>query len=94
MLKGKRHGIADIHLHSIASDGLAPIPELLEYVQNETGLDVIAITDHDCIEGSYQAREMAATGNYRFEVVVGMEVTNTDRGGYWEDQGYNWFSGL
>jgi len=26
--------------------------------------------------------------------VVGMEVTNTDRGGYWEDQGYNWFSGL
>lgn len=26
--------------------------------------------------------------------VVAMEVTNTDRGGYWEDQGYNWFSGL
>jgi DMSO/TMAO reductase YedYZ molybdopterin-dependent catalytic subunit len=26
--------------------------------------------------------------------VVAMEVTNVDRGGYWEDQGYNWFSGL
>lgn len=26
--------------------------------------------------------------------VVAMEVTNTDRGGYWEDQGYNWFGGL
>ncbi len=26
--------------------------------------------------------------------VVAMEVTNTDKGGYWEDQGYNWFSGL
>jgi DMSO/TMAO reductase YedYZ molybdopterin-dependent catalytic subunit len=26
--------------------------------------------------------------------VVAMEVTNEDRGGYWEDQGYNWFSGL
>ena len=25
--------------------------------------------------------------------VVAMEVTNTDKGGYWEDQGYNWFSG-
>jgi DMSO/TMAO reductase YedYZ molybdopterin-dependent catalytic subunit len=25
--------------------------------------------------------------------VVAMEVTNTDRGGYWEDQGYNWFGG-
>jgi DMSO/TMAO reductase YedYZ molybdopterin-dependent catalytic subunit len=26
--------------------------------------------------------------------VVAMEVTNEDRGGYWENQGYNWFSGL
>ena len=25
--------------------------------------------------------------------VVAMEVTNTDKGGYWEDQGYNWFGG-
>jgi DMSO/TMAO reductase YedYZ molybdopterin-dependent catalytic subunit len=25
---------------------------------------------------------------------VAMEVTNTDHGGYWENQGYNWFSGL
>ena len=26
--------------------------------------------------------------------VVAMHVTNTDLGGYWENQGYNWFSGL
>jgi DMSO/TMAO reductase YedYZ molybdopterin-dependent catalytic subunit len=26
--------------------------------------------------------------------VVAMEVTNVDKGGYWENQGYNWFSGL
>jgi DMSO/TMAO reductase YedYZ molybdopterin-dependent catalytic subunit len=26
--------------------------------------------------------------------IVGMHVTNKDLGGYWEDQGYNWFSGL
>jgi DMSO/TMAO reductase YedYZ molybdopterin-dependent catalytic subunit len=25
---------------------------------------------------------------------VAMEVTNVDKGGYWENQGYNWFSGL
>jgi DMSO/TMAO reductase YedYZ molybdopterin-dependent catalytic subunit len=25
--------------------------------------------------------------------VVSLTVTNEDRGGYWEDQGYNWFSG-
>lgn len=26
--------------------------------------------------------------------VVAMEVTNVNRGGYWSNQGYNWFSGL
>jgi DMSO/TMAO reductase YedYZ molybdopterin-dependent catalytic subunit len=26
--------------------------------------------------------------------VVALDVTNEDMGGYWEDQGYNWFSGL
>jgi DMSO/TMAO reductase YedYZ molybdopterin-dependent catalytic subunit len=26
--------------------------------------------------------------------VIGIHVTNKDLGGYWEDQGYNWFSGL
>jgi DMSO/TMAO reductase YedYZ molybdopterin-dependent catalytic subunit len=25
--------------------------------------------------------------------VIGMHVTNQDLGGYWEDRGYNWFSG-
>lgn len=25
--------------------------------------------------------------------VVAMEVTDTDKGGYWENQGYNWFGG-
>src|SRR4029434_127289 len=26
--------------------------------------------------------------------VIGMDVTNKDLGGYWEDQGYNWHSGV
>lgn len=26
--------------------------------------------------------------------IVALVVTNEDRGGYWENQGYNWFSGL
>ena len=26
--------------------------------------------------------------------VVEIAVVNEDRGGYWENQGYNWFSGL
>lgn len=72
------YGLADIHIHSSFSDGTAGIPEILEYVQQETRLDVIAITDHDEIEGAYQARELVAKGDYRFEVVVGMEVTTLE----------------
>jgi DMSO/TMAO reductase YedYZ molybdopterin-dependent catalytic subunit len=26
--------------------------------------------------------------------VAAIFVTNTNPGGYWEDQGYNWFSGI
>ena len=26
--------------------------------------------------------------------ITAMEVTNTFRGGYWEDRGFNWFSGI
>jgi DMSO/TMAO reductase YedYZ molybdopterin-dependent catalytic subunit len=26
--------------------------------------------------------------------VIGMHVLNKDLGGYWEDRGYNWFSGI
>lgn len=68
-------GKADLHIHSGVGDGMAQVPELLDYVEEHTDLDVIAITDHDDIEGSYQARERAAQGRYRFQVVVGMEVT-------------------
>ncbi|MFC1998485.1 PHP-associated domain-containing protein [Chloroflexota bacterium] len=69
------YGIADLHIHSSLVDGMASVYQILEYVERKTDLDVIAITDHDDIRGSYQARELAARKNYRFEVVMGMEVT-------------------
>ena len=68
-------GKADLHIHSGVGDGMVNVPELLDYVEEHTDLDVIAITDHDDIAGAYQARELAAKGRYRFQVVVGMEVT-------------------
>ena len=49
--------------------------QVLEYVEAETDLDVIAVTDHDNIRGAMQTREAWARGNYRFQVVAGMEVT-------------------
>jgi len=52
--------------------------DVLEFVQRRTRLNVIAITDHDDIRASYQARENAERWNYGFEAVVGMEVSTLD----------------
>lgn len=69
-------GKADLHIHSHHSDGAASIPEIMEYVQHHTDLDVIAITDHNTIEGALYAAELADL--YDFEVIVGEEVTSED----------------
>ena len=75
--KKTEYGSADIHIHSMVSDGMADVPEILEFVARRGVLDVIAITDHDKIAGSYQARELAAERGYNFEVVIGTEVGTT-----------------
>jgi len=72
------YGKADIHIHTAAGDGMAEVEELLAYVEGETDLTVIAITDHDSLEGARRARELWARGRYSFEVVIGMEVTTLE----------------
>jgi len=71
----KHLGKADLHIHSNCSDARPSIEEVLEYVQNKTDLDVIAITDHDTVKGAIKAAELVKNGNYRFEVIVGEEIT-------------------
>ncbi len=71
-------GKADLHIHSEHSDGMASVEEILEHVEHETDLDLIAITDHDMFDGSAAARELAVQRNYRFGVVTGMEVTTLE----------------
>lgn len=68
-------GKADLHIHTAIGDGMAEIQELLDYVEEKTDLDVIAVTDHDNIGGAHAARELWAKGRYSFEVVAGVEVT-------------------
>ena len=46
----ERLGRADLHIHTLASDGTSGVVEILDYVERETGLDVIAITDHERID--------------------------------------------
>ncbi|MFQ5886802.1 MAG: PHP-associated domain-containing protein, partial [Anaerolineae bacterium] len=61
-----------------AGDGLPAVHEILDYVEKETDLDLIAITDHDLIDGSLEARDLVAKGGYRFQVLVGMEITTLE----------------
>ncbi len=71
-------GKADLHIHTSASDGMFSAAELLSHVEDRTDLDVIAVTEHDDLRSSLGARELWARGNYRFEVVTGVEVTTIE----------------
>jgi hypothetical protein len=74
LVSSESWGKADLHIHSNHSDGLPSIPEIMEYVQNKTDLDVIAITDHNTIAGAKFARSLSEL--YDFEVIVGEEVSS------------------
>lgn len=71
-------GKADVHIHSVYSDGDEKIEDILEYAQNKTDLDVIAISDHDTIEGALKAQELMKGKNYRFQLIIGEEITTQE----------------
>jgi len=70
-----RLGRADLHIHTLASDGTAGIVDILDHVERSTELDVVAITDHERVDAALVGRAMARDRGLRFEVVVGEEVT-------------------
>jgi len=51
------------------------VARLLEHVEANLDLDVIAVTDHEDATGGHRARELAAKRGYGVEVIVGAEVT-------------------
>ncbi len=66
---------ADLHLHTTASDGRLEPAELVR-LATEIGLEVIAITDHDTVNGVAPA--LAAAENlHSITVIPGVEI-NTD----------------
>ncbi|HEY5517319.1 MAG TPA: CehA/McbA family metallohydrolase [Coriobacteriia bacterium] len=66
---------ADLHIHSTHSDGLATPEEIVAYAATRTDLKVIAVTDHNTIEGGLRALD-AASDHPGLEVVVGAEITS------------------
>lgn len=70
----ERRGRADLHIHSLASDGVSSVAEILAAAV-ERNLDVIAITDHERIDAAQAARAMARERGVAVQVVIGEEVT-------------------
>jgi len=70
-------GRADLHTHTDASDGWPTPLELVDHAARRARLDVIAVTDHDTIEGALHAAEHAAKRS-RLQVIVGEEVSSRD----------------
>lgn len=75
-----RLGRADLHVHTMASDGTSSVAEILAFVEAQGMLDVLAITDHERIDAALAARTMARDLGLRVQVVVGEEITT--RGGH------------
>lgn len=68
-------GRADLHIHSVASDGVSSVAEILGAAE-AAGLDVIAVTDHDRIEAALALQALARAHESEVEIVVGEEVSS------------------
>lgn len=72
MLLGK----ADLHIHSSVSDGIASVSDIMDFTQENTDLDLVAIADHDGIDGSLEALEWVDNhSDCHFRVVFATEIT-------------------
>lgn len=80
----------DLHTHSAVSDGTES-PTQVMIAASSAGLDVVALTDHDTVDGVDEAAAQAAVLGLEF--VPGIEVSCRHRGvsihllSYWHDRG-------
>lgn len=71
-------GICDPHVHTCFSDGVDRPEDIVDAADRLGWLDVLAITDHNTVEGAFRAREHAARRGARVSVVVGQEISSRD----------------
>lgn len=79
-----REGVADLHMHTTASDGTCTVGERVDQAV-ERDLDAIAVTDHDAISGDLRSRATVRSG---VEVIAGVEVRGDVSGTKVEVLGY------
>ena len=72
-------GRADLHAHTHYSDGSGSPADLVMEARRQR-LDVLAVTDHDSLDGAFRALEMAGptAAVAGPEVVIGEEVSSLD----------------
>jgi predicted metal-dependent phosphoesterase TrpH len=62
----------DMHIHTTASDGTLTVKEIITAAM-EIGLEGIAITDHDTIDGLEEAEQLGK--RLKFPVIPGIELS-------------------
>ncbi len=62
----------DLHLHSRASDGSLTPTQLVQLCATH-GVQMLALTDHDCLQGLGEAKQAAHTAGIRF--IPGVEIS-------------------
>ncbi len=66
---------ADLHCHTKLSDGSVGIEDLI-VIAHKSGIDTIAITDHDCIAGTVRGQVIGK--RYGVNVISGVELSAFD----------------
>lgn len=66
-------GVADLHLHTLSSDGLHTPAEVMDMAA-AAGLRAVALTDHDTIDGLQAA--LPAARRHGLRLIPGMEISS------------------
>ena len=66
--------LADLHMHSINSDGVYRVDELIDKA-TKLGLGIISITDHDTIVSSIEA-----SNSKLIKIIIGLELSTFNNG--------------
>ncbi|MBQ6269532.1 MAG: PHP domain-containing protein [Bacteroidetes bacterium] len=77
--------LADLHTHTIYSDGLLTPEELFKKAK-AVGIKALSITDHDTLEGNIGAREIAK--QYDIDFIEGIEMSCFDSQNEYHILGY------